>query len=97
MQFRFYSTNPGRQVVKEGPVIRDVTSALPTRYEINPDLTGGQELWVDWPAEGAYVEVTRRILDANGVETRRDSIRSQYQPWGAIVQVAAGDPRAQSG
>jgi vancomycin resistance protein YoaR len=97
VQFRFYSTNPGRQVVKEGPVIRDVTSPLPTRFEINPDLTNGQELYVDWAAEGAYVEVTRRILDANGVETRRDTIRSQYQPWGAIVQVASGDPRAQTG
>lgn len=97
VQFRFYSTNPGRQVIKEGPVIRDVTSPLPTRYEVNTDLTPGQELYVDWAAEGAYVEVTRRILDANGVETRRDTIRSQYQPWGAIVQVAAGDPRAQTG
>jgi vancomycin resistance protein YoaR len=97
VQFRFYSTNPGRQVVKEGPVIRNVISPLPTRYEINPNLTSGQELWVDWAAEGAYVEVTRRILDANGVETRRDTIRSQYQPWGAIVQVASSDPRAQTG
>src|SRR5690606_14472325 len=61
VQFRFYSTNPGRQVVKEGPVIRDVLPPAPTRYEVNNDLAPGQSLQVDWAAEGAYVEV-RRII-----------------------------------
>jgi vancomycin resistance protein YoaR len=96
VQFRFYSTNPGRQVVKQGPVIRDVRPPAPTRYEVNPQLVAGQELQVDWAAEGAYVEVTRIILDSNGNEIRRDRIASQYQPWGAIVQVPPGDPRLRS-
>lgn len=94
VQFRFYSTNPGRQVVKEGPVIRDVTPPAPTVYEVNNDLAPGQSLQVDWAAEGAYVEVTRIILDANGNELKREIIASQYQPWGAVVQVAPGDSRA---
>jgi vancomycin resistance protein YoaR len=94
VQFRFYSTNPGRQVVKQGPVVQDVQAPLPTRYEVNSELLPGQELWVDWAAEGAYVEVTRIILDTAGNEIRRERIASQYQPWGAIVQVAPGDGRA---
>lgn len=93
VEFRFYSTNPGRQVVKRGPVVRDQVSPLPTNYEVNASFTAGQELQVDWAAEGAYVEVTRVILDANGNEIDSEIFASQYQPWGAIVQVAPGDPR----
>lgn len=91
IQFRFYGTNDGRQVVKQGPTIRDVTSALPTRYEANPELGSGQQLQVDWPAEGAYVEVQRLIYNANGDEIGREIFASQYQPWGAVVQVSAVD------
>lgn len=97
VQFRFYSTNPGRQVVKEGPVIHDVLPPAPTRYEVNSDLASGQSLQIDWAAEGAYVEVQRTILDANGNEIRSETFASQYQPWGAIVQVPPGDPRATTG
>ena len=97
VQFRFYSTNPGRQVVREGPVVRDVLPAAPTVYEVNSDLAPGQSLQVDWAAEGAYVEVERTILDANGNPIRSEIFASQYQPWGAIVQVPPGDPRATTG
>ncbi|MDX2162129.1 MAG: VanW family protein [bacterium] len=96
VQFRFYSTSTGRQVIKQGPEVRDVRAPLPTRYEVNPQFTPGQELQVDWGAEGAYVEVTRIILDANGTEIDREIFASQYQPWGSIVQVAPGDGRATS-
>jgi vancomycin resistance protein YoaR len=94
VQFRFYSTNPGRQVVKEGPIIRDETSPAPTQYEVNNDLAPGQSLQVDWSAAGAYVEVTRVILDSNGNELKREIFASQYQPWGAVIQVPPGDARA---
>lgn len=94
VQFRFYSTNPGRQVVKEGPEIRNVTPAAATRFEVNPELQPGQERWVDWAAEGAEVVVTRVILDEAGNEIDREPFYSRYQPWGAIVQVPPGDPRA---
>lgn len=93
VQFRFYSTNPGRQVVKQGPSIQNVTPARPTTYVANENLSAGQERWVDWPAEGAYVEVNRIILDPNGNEIDNTRFRTQYQPWGAVVEVAPGDPR----
>lgn len=94
IQFRFYSTNPGRQVIKEGPFVENVTPAKPTIYEVNPNFMPGQSLQVDWSADGADVTVTRVILDANGNELDRDEFVSRYQPWGAIVQVAPGDTRA---
>ncbi|MFN8530692.1 MAG: VanW family protein [Anaerolineae bacterium] len=94
IEFRFYSTNPGRQVIKQGPEIRDIREPAPTRYEVNPDLTLGQERMVDFAAQGAYVEVTRIILDSSGNEIRREVFARNYEPWGTIVQVAPGDPRA---
>ncbi|MBK8020420.1 MAG: VanW family protein [Chloroflexi bacterium] len=97
LQFRFYSTNPGRQVVKVGPEVLNVQPPAPTRYEANSDLIAGQELQVDWAAEGSEVRLTRQILDSNGNEMRRDVFYSNYQPWGAIVQVAPGDPRISTG
>ena len=96
VQFRFYSTNPGRRVVKEGPQISHVQPPLPTRYEASDDLAPGQERYADWAAEGAEVRVTRRILDESGTQVRNETFHSVYQPWGAIIQVAPGDPRANS-
>ncbi|MBI1259684.1 MAG: hypothetical protein GC204_19630 [Chloroflexi bacterium] len=93
VQFRFYSTNPGRQVVKQGPDITNVTSAAPTVYESNPNLGAGQSLQVDWAAEGEEVRVTRLILDMSGNQISKDVFYSNYQPWGAIIQVPPGDSR----
>ncbi len=94
VEFRFYSTSDGRQVIKQGPVVLDVQPPLNTRYEVNADFQVGQELQVDFGAEGAYVEVTRIILEPNGAERDREIFATQYQAWGSIVQVAPGDSRA---
>jgi vancomycin resistance protein YoaR len=93
VQFRFYSTNPGRQVVKQGPEITNVQPAAPTRYEANRDLQPGQQLQVDWAAQGSEVRVTRLILDSAGKQISKDVFYSNYQPWGAIIQVPPGDSR----
>jgi vancomycin resistance protein YoaR len=93
IQFRFYSTNPGRQVILEGPVIRDTVPALAPIYQSNAQLQLGQEQYVDWAKEGADVTFTRRILDTAGNEIRTDTIYTHYLPWAAVVQVAPSDPR----
>jgi vancomycin resistance protein YoaR len=88
VQFRFYSTNPGRRVTRDQAVVSNQQAAAPTRYEPNPDLQPGQSLQVDWAAAGADVSVTRHILDLTGNEIGEDTFVSHYQPWGAIIQVA---------
>jgi vancomycin resistance protein YoaR len=93
LEFRFYSTSTGRQVVKRGPEVANERPPAETRYEANPSLQPGQEIQVDYAARGAEVRVTRLILDASGAEIRRDLFYSNYQPWGAIIQVAPGDAR----
>jgi vancomycin resistance protein YoaR len=93
LEFRFYSTNPGRRVIKANTDVRDVQPPAPTQYVANPELGVGQQLQVDWAAEGAYVQVTRVITDANGGEIDRYIFASRYQPWGAVIQVAPSDAR----
>jgi vancomycin resistance protein YoaR len=93
LEFRFYSTSTGRQVVKQGPQVMNERPPAETRYEPNPSLRPGEIVQVDYPANGAEVRVTRLILDASGAEIRRDLFYSNYQPWGAIYQVAPGDAR----
>lgn len=92
LEFRFYSTNPGRQVVKAGTEVSNVQPPAPTQYVANTDLGFGQELQVDWSAEGSYVQVTRLIRDTSGAEINY-IFASRYQPWGAVIQVPPGDSR----
>ncbi|GAB4515799.1 MAG: VanW family protein [Anaerolineae bacterium] len=96
LQFRFYSTNPGRIVEIQEPVVRNQVSPLPTRYEANTELQFGEVVQADWAAEGADVNVKRIIRDLNGNVLREDNIFTHYLPWGAIFQVAPGDSRLSS-
>lgn len=93
VHFRFYSTNPGRTVTREPAEIVNEQPPGPTQYIVNSDLTSGQQLQVDWAVGGAFVRIPRVIRDLNGNELRREYIATQYQPWGAVIQVPPGDPR----
>lgn len=96
IQFRLYSTNPGRIVEILPPTIQNETPALPPRYEVNYDLRPGQIIQVDWAVSGADVTTVRLIKDLNGKVIRTDRVFTHYQPWGAIYQVAPGDARLNS-
>lgn len=92
LQFRFYSTHTGRIVEVETPRVANIVPALPDRFEVNRDLRPGEIVQVDYSADGADVNVTRRITYPDGT-VRTDNIFTHYLPWGAIYQVAPGDPR----
>jgi vancomycin resistance protein YoaR len=96
IQMRYYSTNPGRRVIKEGPEITGIVPHGATQYEANAEIPLGQSLQVDWAADGADVTITRIIEDLTGNEIRRDSFFSHYMPWQAIVQVSPSDPILQT-
>lgn len=93
LEFRLYSTNPGRNVSVSEPVLRNVSQPLSATYEANANLSLGQTLQVDWPKEGGDVVVTRVITDEQGNTLERRDYGTFYQPWGAVIQVAPGDSR----
>ncbi len=93
IEFRFYSTNPGRTVEVSEPIVRNEIQAGSTIYEANPDLQPGQQLQVDWAQTGGDVVVTRTIRDEQGNVLERNDYATRYEPWSAVIQVAPGDPR----
>ena len=93
VEFRFYSTNPGRTIEVGEPIVRNEIQPGPVIYEANPDLQPGQQLQVDWAQTGGDVVVTRTIRDEQGNVLERNDYATRYEPWSSVVQVAPGDPR----
>jgi vancomycin resistance protein YoaR len=92
LQFRFYSTKYWNATIDQA-IIRDVTPAEPTRYEMNKDLRIGDILQVDYAAEGADVYVARKVYDLQGQLYKEETLYTHYLPWAAVYQVAPGDSR----
>ncbi|MFN2187334.1 MAG: VanW family protein [Candidatus Promineifilaceae bacterium] len=90
LTFKFYSTSMGRTVVKEGPVIENVTPAKPDIWELNEDLDEGEIEQIDWAVEGADVTVERTVYNLFGDLLRQDTFVSHYIPWQNIFQYGPG-------
>jgi hypothetical protein len=80
----------GRTVVKEGPVIENVTPAKPDIWELNEDLDEGEIEQIDWAVEGADVTVERTVYNLFGDLLRQDTFVSHYIPWQNIFQYGPG-------
>lgn len=94
LTFKFYSTDVGRTVEKDGPVFENVTPPKPDTWEYNEELEEGEIIKVDWAVEGADVTVVRRVYDENGtLMYGEENIVSNYIPWGNVYQYGPGvDP-----
>ncbi len=92
LTFRIYSTPTGRQVEILAPEIRDVVPAPATRFRLNSDLQTGDVVQTEIAADGMDVVVIRRVTEPDG-RTRTDRVFTHYLPWGAVYEVAPGDPR----
>ena len=94
LTFKFYSTDVGRVVEKEGPYFENVIPPGPDVWEYNEDLAPGEIKKIDWEAEGADVTVIRRVYDENGnLLYGEEAIRSHYIPWHNSYQYGPGvDP-----
>ncbi len=90
LTFKFYSTSMGRTVVKEGPVIENITPAKPDLWELNEELVEGEIEQVDWAVDGADVAVERAVYNVYGELIRLDTFVSHYIPWQNIYQYGPG-------
>ncbi|MGQ9754134.1 MAG: VanW family protein [Thermaceae bacterium] len=75
-----------RRVRLEGPEILDRKPPLPERRILDPSLPPGTVQQVDFAAEGMTVLWKRTVFYADGRQ-RTDTLRSTYQPWGAVFLV----------
>ncbi|HLA86790.1 MAG TPA: VanW family protein [Anaerolineales bacterium] len=89
LTWRLYSTSDGRSVTSEttGPI--NVVPPLPPIFEENPELKAEQIKQVDYPAQGADVNVTRTVW-RNGQVYFTDQFPTYYQPWAAVCEYGPG-------
>lgn len=93
--FRFYSTDTGRTVTKDGPYVRNVRASPPPVYIATPGVPLGAAYQVDYAVSGADVYIYRTVRDAEGnILINQEEFFSGYVPWPAQFQVAPNDPRA---
>lgn len=93
LQFRYYSTNPGRVVEIDDAIVKNVVPAPATKYEANSEIQPGDAVRVDYAAEGADVTVYVNIYDLEGNLIRQDPYFTHYLPWQEIIQVNPNDSR----
>ncbi len=89
LTFKFYSTNTGRIVTKEGPTIGNPVAHGPAVYQESADVAAGQQQ-VDYAVDGADVHVYRTIRQNGQIIVNHQDFFSHYLPWQAIFLVPKG-------
>ncbi len=94
LTWKLYSTSDGRSVTWETTGPTNVVPPLPPIFEENPEMKAEQIKQVDYPAQGADVNVTRTVW-INGQIYFTDQFQTHYQPWAAVCEYGPGteDPK----
>lgn len=88
LTFRFFGTKD-RNTTWSNPTITNRIPAPPARFIADPGLLRQQFKQVDFSADGARVTVYRTVKYNDG-RVRKDTLFSQYKPWGAVWLVGPG-------
>jgi vancomycin resistance protein YoaR len=89
LTWKLYSTSDGRSVTWDTTGPQNVVPAPSPLFEENAELDKNQMKQVDWPAQGADVNVTRTVW-RNGSIYFQDNFQTHYEPWQAICQYGPG-------
>ncbi|MBN1564469.1 MAG: VanW family protein [Anaerolineae bacterium] len=93
LTWKFYSTSMNRRVVKEGPVVKNVTPAPSPIYRANSDLALGQIRQIDYAISGSDVYVWRTVYQDDQIIIDKEEFHSHYVPWADQYEVGPGDSR----
>ena len=88
--FRFYSTDDGRRVEREEPVVSDETEPGPPIYQLDQELEPGTVIRWQSAVNGLTATVERRVYDAAGNLLYHDTFVSQYAPRRAAYHHGPG-------
>ena len=89
LTWKLYSTSDGRSITWETTGPTNVVPAPAPLFEENPELKAEQMKQIDYPAQGADVNVTRTVW-RNGLIYFTDYFQTHYQPWQAICEYGPG-------
>lgn len=88
--FRFYSTNDGRRVEKDGPTTSDETVPGPPIYQLDESMAPGTVKQWQTAVNGLTATVVRRVYDAAGHLLYKDTFVSKYAPRRAAYRYGPG-------
>ncbi|MGD9002186.1 MAG: VanW family protein [Anaerolineae bacterium] len=88
--FRFYSTDDGRRVEKEGPEVSDEANPGPPIYELDEDLSPGTV--IKWQSEvgGLTATIERWVYNSGDDVLHHDTFVSKYAPRRAAYHYGPG-------
>ncbi len=89
LTWKLYSTSDGRSVTWETTGPLNVVPPPSPVFEENPELGTDQIRQIDYPAQGADVDVTRTVW-RNGQIYFSDRFQTHYQPWAAVCEYGPG-------
>jgi vancomycin resistance protein YoaR len=92
LAFYLFGRAPNRQVTVSKPVISDFKPAAKPSYTADPTVRLGASRLVDTPMQGMTSIITRSVELSDGT-VRKDTLKSVYQPWGAVYAVNPKDSR----
>ena len=90
--FYLFGRAPNRSVIVSKPSISDFKPAAKPSYTADPKIRLGSSRRIDVPMQGMTSVITRRVTMQDG-KVRRDTLKSVYQPWGAVYAVNPKDSR----
>ncbi len=89
--FFFFGRAPNRQVSVSAPVISDFKAAAAPSFSADPKMRLGASRQIDSPMQGMTSLIIRTIRKDGKVS--KDTLKSVYQPWGAVYAVHPNDQR----
>jgi vancomycin resistance protein YoaR len=88
--FRFYSTDDGRQVEKEGPEVTDETQPGPPIYQLDETMNPGTVSQWQSAVKGLTATVGRLVYDAQGGLLYNNAFVSEYASRSAAYHYGPG-------
>jgi vancomycin resistance protein YoaR len=89
LTWKIYSTSDGRSVTWETTGPTNVVPPPKPIFEESPELKAEQVRQIDYPAQGADVNVTRTVW-REGQIYFSDNVQTHYQPWAAVCEYGPG-------
>ena len=88
--FRFYSTDDGRRVEMDGPVVTNEMEPGPPIYELDETMAPGTVTKWQSSVGGLTATIERTIYDRSGEVLDRDTFVSKYEPRRAAYHYGPG-------
>jgi len=88
--FRFYSTDDGRRVEMEGPVVTNETEPGTPIYELDETMAPGSVTKWQSSVGGLTATIERTVYDASGDVIHQDTFVSEYEPRRAAFHYGPG-------